>query len=102
MKNIGVVLYKKGSKPGTLQAAFCHTIDGRGNGVAKGEATDGFEGSYRIKYFDEEGELQAERDLKIKRDKDRFELVWLNDGKVTSKGVGFETTEGLMVGYCDL
>jgi len=74
MNNIGVVVYKKGNEPGTLEAEFCHTDDGIGNGIATGGPTHGFEGKYKIRYFDEKGKLQAERDLEIKKDGDRFNL----------------------------
>ncbi len=102
MNNIGVVLYKKGDEPGTLNAEYCHTDDGKGSGIAVGGSTQGFEGKYHIRYFDEKGKLQAERGLEIKKDGDRFNLMWFNNKAISGRGIGFETIEGLLVGYYDV
>jgi hypothetical protein len=70
MENIGFVIYQKGHKPGTLNARWNHTVLGKGNGIATGGPNIGFAGSYKICYFNETGEMIAERDLEIKRKKE--------------------------------
>lgn len=102
MNNVGVVLYKKGDEPGTLKAEFCHTEDGKGAGLATGGSAQGFDGNYHIQYFDNKGELQAERELEIKKDGDQFNLTWFNNKEISCRGIGFETAEGLIVGYYDI
>ncbi len=102
MNNVGVVLYRKGDEPGTLNAEYCHTDDGKGHGIATGGLTQGFEGKYQIQYFDEKGQLLAARDLEINKVGDRFNLIWFNNKVISCRGIGFETTEGLVVGYYDV
>lgn len=97
-----MVLYKKGDKEGTLNAEYCHSVDGKGNGIAHGNSKEGFEGEYQIQYFDDKGSLQAERDLEIQKKGDCFYLTWSKNGSITSTGIGFENAEGLLVGYHDV
>ena len=99
MKNIGFVLYEKGEKPGTLTAKWCHSEDGSGTGIATGGPATGFEGRYKIQYYDEKQNLQAQRDLDIQKMKGHYHISWINMGKITCNGIGMETAEGLAVGY---
>jgi hypothetical protein len=100
--NIGFVLYRKTGEPGSLRATWCHSELGTGTGLATGGPADGFAGRYRIRYYDERGDLQAERDLDISRDGDRYRVSWLNQGRVTAYGIGLEHPEGLSIGYRDV
>ncbi len=102
MNNIGYVLYKKGKRPGTLNANWCHSELGIGTGIATGGPIDGFEGLYKIRYFDGKGNLQAERELDIKKDGNCYKVSWLNKGETTAYGIGLENSEGLSVGYRDI
>ncbi len=76
MTNVGFVLYKKGEEPGTLIAKWCHTDDGNGTGIATGGPVEGFEGHYHVRYFDDKGNLQAARELNIKKDGDYYQTWW--------------------------
>ena len=102
MINVGFVLYKKTEAPGTLNAIWCQRDGGNVTGVATGGSTEGYEGNYLICYFDDKGNIKADRELKIHKDGNFYKLQWLNNGKVTCEGIGMETAEGLSVGYCDL
>jgi len=102
MINVGFVLYKKSEEPGTLNAKWCHSDGVHGTGIATGGSAEGFEGKYLIRYSDDKGNIQADRELKIHKDGSCYKLQWLNNGKVTGEGIGMETAEGLSVGYCDL
>lgn len=103
-ENVGAVLYRKSNKPGTLYAEFCHTDDGAGHGIATAseEPYQDFEGKYRIQYFDQNGDLQAERDLEIRKEGEQYHLTWFNNKVISGKGIGFETDEGLVAGYVDV
>ncbi len=104
MKNIGYVLYKRNKEPGILDAIWCHSDYGIGTGIAtaSGNLNDGFEGHYRIKYFDEEGKFQAELELDIRKDEKCYKVSWLKNGELTAYGIGLENSEGLSVGYRDV
>jgi hypothetical protein len=100
--NIGFVLYRKTGEPGSLRATWCHSELGAGTGLATGGPAHGFAGRYRIRYYDERGDLQAERDLDISREGGRYRVSWLNQGRVTAYGIGLEHPEGLSIGYRDV
>jgi hypothetical protein len=102
MTNVGFVLYKKSDEPGTLIAEWCHSDDGNGTGIATGGTTEGFEGRYHIRYFDNKGNIQADRELDIKKDGVYYQLSWINNGEITARGIGMETAEGLAAGYRDV
>jgi len=102
MINVGFVLYKKSEEPGTLNAIWCHRDGGNGIGIATGGSNEGYEGNYLIRYSDHKGNIQADREMKIRKDGNCYKLQWLDNGKVTGEGIGMETAEGLSAGYCDL
>lgn len=102
MTNIGFVLYTKNSDPGKMDAKWCHSDYGDGTGIATGGSVEGFEGHYHIQYFDDLGNIVADRELEIKKDSDNYKVLWLNNGKITAVGIGMENSEGLSVGYRDV
>ena len=102
MTNIGFVLYKRNDESGVMNAKWCHSDYGNGTGIATGGPTEGFEGHYQIRYFDDMGNVQADRELEIKKDGDYYKVSWLNNGKITAVGIGMENSEGLSVGYRDI
>ena len=102
MTNIGCVFYKKTGQPGELTAKWCHSDDGQGTGIASGGPLEGFEGDYHIRYFDENENVQADRELRILKSAGIYKLTWFKDGKVTAEGVGMETSDGLSAGYRNL
>ena len=102
MKNIGIVLYEKTGNSGEMRAKWRHSDYGHGTGLATGGPGEGFAGHYRIRYFDDAGNVQAERDLEVEKNGDFYNVSWLHEGRVTAYGIGFETEEGLSVGYRDV
>jgi hypothetical protein len=102
MLNIGSVFYRKGEKTGTLEATWCHIEDGEGTGFATGGSDGEFAGTYTIKYFDKNGKELIQRELVIEKTETYYELTWLNNGEVTARGVGVETTDGLSVGWMNI
>lgn len=102
MENIGLVFYRKGNEPGTLLAQFRHSDYGTGTGLAKGTPSEGFEGQFQIRYFDENGNIQADRDLFIIKDGEYYQLTWFKDGKITGEGIGHENSDCLCVGYHEI
>jgi len=99
MNNIGSVFYSKGDEPGTLNAKWCHSTKGIGTGFATGGPNEGYVGLYKITYFDNEGNLISERGLEIKKNGECYDVSWINNGIVTSKGIGIEVESGLVVGW---
>jgi len=99
MENIGSVFYSKGDKPGTLNAKWCHSSKGSGTGFATGGPAEGYIGLYKITYFDNNGNKTSERGLEIKMNGEYYDVAWLNNGVVTSKGIGIEVDAGLSVGW---
>ena len=98
MVDVGIVIYVKGEEVGTLDAKWYHNKLGLGKGFAYGGPSNGFIGKYKITYKSENNE-DVNRDLEI-IDRDKyFEVLWLTNGVVTAKGVGFEVSEGLAVGW---
>ncbi|MCP4344336.1 MAG: hypothetical protein GY795_02285 [Desulfobacterales bacterium] len=102
MINIGFVLYKKNDKPGEMSAKWCHSDYGNGTGIATGGPADRFEGHYHIRYFDDSGNVQADRELEIEKDGDNYKVSWFNNGKISAVGIGMVNSEGLAVGYRDV
>ena len=99
MDNIGFVLYKKGIEPGTLNAKWNHSTLGSGRGIASGGSAEDFVGNYRIRYFNENGEVVADRDLEILKNGDNFSITWSKDNKVTAIGIGILVEDGLAAGW---
>ena len=102
MSSVGVVLYKKGYRPGSLTAEWCHSDYGSGTGIATGGPVNDFEGHYIIRYYDNSGNFQAERELNIQKSDNFYQVSWINNGVISGKGIGIETEDGLSVGYRDL
>lgn len=99
MIDVGFVLYKKGSEAGTLEANWCHSSSGAGTGKASGGPDKGFSGNYSIRYFDNNGNIEADLELDIEKDGNIYQVIWIQDGKITARGIGMEVDEGLAVGW---
>jgi hypothetical protein len=102
--NIGVVLYTKGRAPGTLDARWNYANAYSGPGMATGgPASGGFAGRYHVRYFLQNGEFSDEYDLDIEKHEggDFYDVRWIENGKVSAKGVGMELPNdgGLAVGW---
>jgi len=102
LSNIGHVQYSKGNVTGELKAVWVHDDYGRGTGLATGNTTSKFEGTYQIKYFDMGGILLAELDLEIINNGSSYNVTWSKNGLVTSIGIGMENSKVLSVGYYDV
>jgi hypothetical protein len=102
MINVGFVFYKKSNEPGTLNAKYCHSSIGAGTGIATGGPKEGFEGTYQIRYFDSKGTETAKRGLEIVKCGGYYELSWIMNGEIRSKGVGIEVLKGLAAGWRDI
>ncbi len=100
MFDVGCVLYRKGSEPGTLEAQWSHSGSGNGTGKATGGPTDGFAGSYHIVYSTELGNERSSFQLEIEKDGNYYNLLWITDGAVRFRGRGMEVKEGLAAGWC--
>ncbi len=102
MLDIGVVHYKIGPGGGELEAVWYTTrlsTKQFGTGLAKGDTSDGFPGTYAITYYYPDGSVSAELDLTIEKSGSVYELTYAKDGIVLLRGVGLETEEGLAGGY---
>ncbi len=99
MIDIGCVLYQKGDEPGTLYAKWCHSYSGSGTGKATGGPVKGFTGRYRLRYFDNAGNVDADVELDIQKKGDFYELSWMKDGEEIDKGIGMEIAGGLAAGW---
>jgi hypothetical protein len=102
--NIGFVLYTKGKVPGTLDAQWNYANAYSGHGVATGGPASGaFAGRYHVRYFLETGEFSDEYELDITKHGggDFYDVTWIENGKVSAKGVGMEVPKqgGLAVGW---
>lgn len=99
MNEIGIVIYRKGIEPGTLTAQWFTSIQEGGTGTASGGPEKGFTGEYVIQYFLENGDFDAELELKIKHNGRTYELIWLKDGLAKARGIGTEVGECLAVSW---
>lgn len=102
MIDVGCVVYKKGAEPGSLIAKYCHSELGHGTGQATGGPLQGFAGRYHIRYFDVQGVEIADRELDIQKDGDTYRLRWIHKGAIRAIGIGMETSEGLVAGWCNV
>jgi len=99
MDNIGFVIYQKGEEPGTLNARWNHSALGNGTGIATDGPVEGFAGKYKICYFNEKGDLMAERQLDIQKFGENYKIKWLKDGVVSAEGLGMLVADGLAAGW---
>jgi len=103
MKNIGLVLYTKSEKPGTLHAQWSHARTGNGTGIASGGTGDGYVGHYTIHPSATSIPIpSADRELDIQKEGDTYRILWKNNGKITAEGIGMEVAEGLAAGWRDV
>jgi len=97
--DIGFVFFKKGEKPGTLTAEWCHAVSGNGTGIATGGPAVGFVGNYNIRYFDINGNVDIDLELTIQKAGENYDLVWILDGEIVNRGIGKVIEGGLAVGW---
>jgi hypothetical protein len=97
--NVGYVIYTLGDEPGTLDAIWRHQTKGSGTGKATGGNGEVYAGIYQITYWDEQGQLRAEHELEIVQKDGYCDLAWSKDGALVTRGIGQETSAGLIVGF---
>lgn len=102
MIDIGVVHYVIRPEGGVLDAVWHstrHPSDKQGTGIARGDTSNGFPGSYEITYYRPDGTISAELDLSIEKDGDIYTLTYSKEGTALLIGTGLETPSGLAGGY---
>ena len=102
MMDIGVVHYVIRPEGGIIDAIWHSTrFDGnrQGTGVARGDTSNGFPGTYDITYYRPDGTVSAELELTITKDGDIHTLTYSKDGEALLRGVGLETPAGLAGGF---
>lgn len=100
--DIGVVHYIIRPEGGVIDAVW-HTTrfasEKCGTGVARGDTSNGFPGTYDITYYYPDGTVSAELELGIVKNGDVYDLTYSKDGQLLLRGIGLETPVGLAGGY---
>ncbi|MEM8648826.1 MAG: hypothetical protein AAGF86_21160 [Pseudomonadota bacterium] len=102
MMDIGVVHYVMRPEGGVIDAVWHSTrmgTDQHGTGVATGDTSNGFPGTYAITYYLADGTVSAELELGIEKQGTVFRLTYSKDGELLLEGIGLETPCGLAGGY---
>ncbi len=99
MSDIGIVIYTKGTEPGTLNAKWFISPTKGGTGKAVGGPETGYIGNYKIKYYHEDGSFDTELSLEITKPGQAYELFWKQNGVLRAKGTGMEVNESLAAGW---
>ena len=102
MIDIGVVHYVIRPEGGAIDAVWCSSrfdFERCGSGLAKGDTTNGWPGTYEITYFYPDGSVSAVLELEIEKKGDVYDLRYSKDGEVLLVGIGLETPAGLAGGY---
>lgn len=100
--DIGVVHYVIRPEGGVIDAVYYTTrLDENrpGTGVATGDTSNGFPGTYDITYYYPNGEAAIDLELVIQRNGEVYEFKYLQNGRLLLTGVGIETPSGLSGGY---
>jgi hypothetical protein len=97
--NIGYAVYTKGTTAGTLNAIWNYANVWSGKGKATGKSKGGFAGNYHIKYYYENGAFSDEYDLVIEKSGKFYNLTWMDDGKMSARGVGTVVGDRLVAGW---
>jgi hypothetical protein len=102
MMDVGVVYYRMNPIFDTLDAIwYTSRLDKKetGRGIARGDISNGFPGSYVVTYFYPDGSEAGTFDLKIEKTGPVYDLSHSKDGEQLFVGVGIETSDGLAAGY---
>lgn len=102
MMDIGVVYYRIGAAPNTIDAIwYTSRLEKKetGRGIAIGETSNGFPGEYVVTYYFPDGSEAGTFDLKIEKTGPVYDLSYRKNGELLFIGVGIETPEGLAAGY---
>jgi len=102
MLDIGVIHYVIRPEGGAIDAIWHSTrfdSDKQGTGIAKGDTSNGFPGTYEITYYYPDGTVSAELELGIVKSGDVYRLTYSKDEEILLVGIGLETPSGLAGGY---
>lgn len=102
MKPIGVVIYRVGCEPGTLDAEwFYDKLDRKRvcKGIASGGNPGCMSGDYRIRYFGPDGEDAGSYDLSLRKEDEVYLGHWLENGKVLFRGIGIAIHDGIAMAW---
>lgn len=102
MLDIGVVFYTIRPEGGLIDAVWHSTrfeAGEPGTGIARGDTSNGFPGTYDITYYYPDGRVSAELELGISKTGNTYKLTYSKDGEILLAGVGIETPCGLAGGY---
>ncbi len=105
LRNVGVVIYRKGKETGTLEALWANTDQDHGHickGVAVGGAGTAFEGNYSITYFNEQKQPAGPFELEIKAHGNVFHLFWRDNGKLMNHGIGILHKGDIIAGWAPI
>ncbi len=100
--DIGVVHYAIRPEGGVIDALYYTTrLDENrpGIGIAKGDTSNGFPGTYDITYYYPNGDKAIDLQLVIEKTDEIYSFSYLQDGQLLLTGVGIETPSGLSGGY---
>ena len=100
--DIGIVIYRIHPDGNQLDAVWYSTLldqKAMGTGIAIGDTTHGFAGEYAISYLSYDGRDAGTCNLKIVKTDNIYDVFWITNDTVTSRGVGIETADGLAVGW---
>ncbi len=101
-KPVGVVVYRVGKEPGTLDADWAQSDTHTGAvcaGQAVGGPSSGFAGDYVITYKDEQGLAADPLDFSIREQGSLFHLTWKRDGMLMNTGIGVLCGDTLVAGW---
>ncbi|MCP5084290.1 MAG: hypothetical protein GY948_21590 [Alphaproteobacteria bacterium] len=102
MFDIGVVHYVIRPEGGVIDAVWHSTrfaSDKQGTGIARGDTSNGFPGTYDVTYYRPDGTISAELELSIEKEGEIYTLTFSKDGTALLAGIGLETPSGLAGGY---
>jgi hypothetical protein len=103
---IGAAEYRINTGAGVIDARYTTSEGATGTGRATGNPAGGFPGSYRVQYFDAEGRLTGDLDLRIQPIRGSYQLTWrhrrenvslpIGIDEVVYEGIGFQTSDTTM------
>ncbi len=102
MIDIGIVYYRMSPTGDGFEATwYSSRLDEKatGTGIARGNTSNGFAGTFLITYFNPDGQETGTFDLKIEKNGPIYDLSYIQNGEVLLVGVGIETSDGLAAGY---
>jgi hypothetical protein len=103
MKDIGVVTYCFDLTQNRMKANWTYSsLKGMESGTGLTDICDvknGFEGNYKITYYDQNDEKHGTFDLEIKKKNECFDLTWRRENKKIFVGVGIENNGCLIAGW---